>query len=443
MSRTNYSKSKWETSLYGGYSRMVYDHPEVSLSYEVDIDVKKPGKLSWYTSTKLIKIFLLKANLNGISDKLNFIEKEETFFGFTKRYLEVTSDSLYDVFTTLLSADSEYKNLFTHYKDEILSSSIKMRVGNSDGNSDSDSSSEKNTSSENNKTSVAKKEKFKLLLSGIKEKKSTSYNTLSTGDFKEKTKFIHPESYGKCVFEKEEEFRAGQLVKMLDITFDPASDRINSLKTGKLDPRKIAQVPAGNTNVYYITEEDQTTKPFSVVILVDQSGSMDENGKMYSAKNLVKTLYLAFSEILPPDKLYIYGHSGGYTPDIYVYQDKYNQTFEDRCNSMGIEAQNYDGPVIENIHARIREMTDDNIIFIVLSDGAPEGYDYGTEKHIQELKQILEKCRRDGFVTVGIGIQNFHVEDLYTYSTVIENLDYDMVKKTSHIINRVVKTEFQ
>lgn len=282
---------------------------------------------------------------------------------------------------------------------------------------------------------------FKDLLSGIKKREPYVYKNLSSGHFKKNTKFIHVDSRDKINFSQLEVHNAGQLVKLLDINFDPAVGIINSLKAGKLDQRKIAEVPAGNTNIYYLREEEQTTKPFSVAILLDQSGSME--GKMKSARSLLKTLYLAFSEIIPPDNLYIYGHSGDRSPEIYIYHDKYNHTFEERAWKMEVFAQNYDGPVIESIHQKIRDMTQDNIIFIVLSDGDPGGYGYGGKEHIDEMKRIIEKCRRDGFVTVGLGIQYIGVKGLYNYSTIINNLDQEMVKKTSHIINKVVKTEFQ
>jgi hypothetical protein len=32
---------------------------------------------------------------------------------------------------------------------------------------------------------------------------------------------------------------------------------------------------------------------------------------------------------MPDDKIYVYGHSGDETPEIHVYQDKFNPTFEE------------------------------------------------------------------------------------------------------------------
>ena len=62
--------------------------------------------------------------------------------------------------------------------------------------------------------------------------------------------------------------------RLLDINFQPKSDVITNLKNGKLDIRKLGEIPGGNTNVYLRMEENQSTRPFNVCILCDESGSM-------------------------------------------------------------------------------------------------------------------------------------------------------------------------
>ena len=273
-------------------------------------------------------------------------------------------------------------------------------------------------------------------------KKREVYDSFLSGNPKD-IRWVQQSETAKCRFTDLEYTYASRLVKLLDIKFDPEQDRINSLRAGKLDPRKIAEVIPGNLNVYYQVEENQTTKPFTVVILQDQSGSMSEYRKMEHSKTILKTLYLAFSEILPPGKLYIYGHTGEAAPKIYVYQDKYTHKFEERIGFMTHEDYNYDGPAIESVYNKVRSMTDDNIIFITLSDGQPCGAGFGGDSAAIHMRKVLEKCRRDGFVTVGLGIKHFNDDTLYNYSCVLQELGDDMIKKTSHIINKVVKTEFQ
>ena len=161
-------------------------------------------------------------------------------------------------------------------------------------------------------------------------------------------------------------------------------------------------------------------------------------------KKVLNSLYLAMSQILPLDKLYIYGHSGEYEPQIYTFYSPYDTDYETNIQSYDrIDlCQNYDGPVIEEVHRKIRSTNDDRIIFITLSDGEPCGNGYGSYEDVEDLKKVLEKCRRDSFVTLGIGIQTSHVKNHYTYSQVVYDLA-EMSKDVSNIINKVVRAEFK
>ena len=87
-------------------------------------------------------------------------------------------------------------------------------------------------------------------------------------------------------------------------------------------------------------------------------------------------------------------------------------------------------------------MTEDRIIFISITDGLPSGNGYGGMKDNEDLKRIIEKARRDSFVTIGIGIQADHVSDLYQYSKSVHELS-TLPRDVSGVINKVVKSEFQ
>jgi hypothetical protein len=71
----------------------------------------------------------------------------------------------------------------------------------------------------------------------------------------------------------------------------------------------------------------------------------------YYQNNLVKCLYLAFEQILPSNKIYIFGHSGGKSPEIRTYNDKYVNFYDTILNQEDVSFhENYDGPVIESIY---------------------------------------------------------------------------------------------
>lgn len=501
---TYYSSSRWETALYGGYYNLIFDHPEVSLNHKVDVDVKNQMGLSSWTAEKLMKIFLLQSKEIGVIGNLakGARRTKITKWWQEKEVMMVDPRTLKAVLDHVIANSPEYANLLDHFRELIETTQISLPVedppksggsGKKGKGKKKDDGQKSESGGAGKKAEEGKKEEEQQESSGGKSKetgedpesedegdseehgyertddpltwteseekdrklrkelgdylgeikKREIFSNFLNGNILQETKWEHPRDLHPCKFSEEEKFFAGQLVKTLDINFDPKEDRINSLRTGKLDPRKVAEVIPGNLNVYYTIEENQSTKPFTIVLLQDESGSMSEYDKIHHSKRILKTLYLAFSEIVPQEKIYVYGHSGHGNPKIFVYQDKYNLKFQERIDHMNSRDYNYDGPAIEAIYTKVRAMTDDNIIFIVLSDGAPCGRGYGGEDAKLSMRKVLEKCRRDGFVTIGLGIKHFNDDGLYNYSSVIKRLDASMIKQVSHIVNKVVKTEFQ
>ena len=448
MKKYYYSSTRWETSNYGGFRALIWDHPEIKVSWDLEIDIKGSLDLPVYSSEKLVKIFLNKAKENNLLDYLcadpeSYIKPSMFGFGRDRKMARINKSRQEKVLNAIIDKDGEYRALFEHYREIVLKADISTEINDGKSKGDGEKEDKKGSKEREGKHSEEKTNtasaSLKKILSEIKKKEPISSDAL-TGELKKHTEWKYPKSSSNVKYTKEQESIANKFLSLLDINFDPNKDRINSLRTGKLDARKVAEILPGNLNVYYKIEENQTTKPFSVVILQDESGSM-RNRMSYSV-NLVKILYLAFSEILPPEKLWIYGHSGSTSPKIYVYQDPYHRDFSSSISAMEAKGENYDGPVIESIYEKVREHSDDNIIFIVLSDGQPCGEDYGGAADIKNLKRIVEKCRRDGFITVGIGIE-YDTDHLYDYNCTIRDLEHDFVKRTTHLINKVVKTEFQ
>ena len=442
------STSGWERSWFGGYTRMIWDHPYIDVDFDVRIEPQKElsRDLGLYGAQKLLKIYLLQAGQAKILDHLKrTVETRKDFFREEKQY-EVYSLDDPGIFNIIVEKNPELSPLFDHYKEGILGSKVEMEIKKDKEEGEGEGKEGEGEGKESEAKAPPKKtETLKQLLGRIKVQESSTWASSSSLSSFDRKPVFEPleESTNTHRFTPEEIRNAEMLVKMLDIDFEPKSDVVKSLRVGKLDASKIAEVPAGNVSIYKQTVEEQDTRPFSVCILGDLSGSMsgDRVNMQFSVMN---SLFLAMSEILPPDKLFIYGHSGEFTPKIYTFYSPYEPDYEKRISQYyGIQLrQNYDGPVIEAIHKKIRGITDDRIIFIVLSDGEPAGNNYGSSKDIEDLKRILERCRRDEFVTVGVGIESFHVDNLYTYSKVVKNLRL-MAKEVSALINRVVRTEFK
>lgn len=425
----------WEESYFGGYERVVYDHPHIFIPYSIKITLGNTDGTSWYVANKVMSIFLTKVVKYGFTkmllDKFKVKDVRGYIPSFDKKVAVIDKKSLTKVLDMVIACDADLCNLFIHYRKLIINSTIEWELSKKD---------EKETKASD--IAIAAEKDF----ARCKEQKPYTWGSGNavSGHLKTETEFVNvSQDYGEWHPLDREIKDANNLVNMLDISFDPKEDRVENLKCGKMSPHKVAEIPAGNTHVYHRVEENMSTRPFSICILADESGSMrGENDE--KQHHLIKVLYAAFSQILPQDKMFIYGHSGESTPEIRIYHDKYNTTFPQTINAQlhNEYNENYDGPVIENIYERVRQQTSDNIIFLSISDGEPAGEDYGGREAIKEMKRVIEKCKRDGFVTVGIGLQYERVKDIYQYHTVIKRSD-DLVKNVSALINRVVKTEFK
>lgn len=479
MTKGKNSISNWEESHFGGFRKILSDYPEVKAPFGIDVEMPKDGDLPFYSREKLADIFQLKIKEHDLIDSFlahaKTVKREPFWGGKKKTYLEVDHGDLDSTLDLVITLDEELANLFTHYKSLLSRSTFLYRIedeekkkeemdgdGDMDGDKDEENSKEKEKDAKESevKNSRDEKERCKRVASSmIKEiilrRKAVEMNAASvTGKLKRSTKFrMMKKGSTSCKYSASEITMSEQLLSLLDISFDPHSDRIDNLRTGKISTDKLASVPAGNFHIYHKIEENQTTKPFSVCILADESGSMGgltSSGKGKYQNSMMKILYRTFSQILHPSKIFIYGHSdyhdrGNYSyPEIRVYNDAYNHIFEEVIEEQGGNrwGENYDGPVIECVYEKVRSVTSDNIIFISMSDGLPSGKDYGGEPAVKDMKRIIEKCKRDGFVTIGIGMLHHGVKDIYNYHTIIYNMN-DMVRQTSHLINTVVKSEFQ
>ena len=431
-----WSSTGWETSFYGGYDRTLYDMPDVKVDYDVRVNIPLKSKMTYYNGQKLLKTFLLRVKTLGLTNHLlhgSTLEKRDSWGGFgkKKRMIVVSKHGIERALEVIIDRETELKNLFEHYKSDIIDSDIEFTLKDDEKGDDSKSASDL-VEDLVGKTTVMKPYKSFGSISG-------------DGDVPDPVFIIQEQDRRESYLDEKQKLLAKQIVNKLDITFDPDRDDIHSLKQGKLDTRKLAEAVAHNDHIYYRTEEDQKTKPFSVVILCDESGSMRHDNRIDKQYNLVKILHAAFSEIMPQDRISVYGHSGEEEPEIYVYQDKYNPGFTKTINNMrGRDLrENYDGPVVESIHERIRSQSGDNVLFIVISDGQPSGeHGYGGKEAMDDLKRIVEKCKRDNFVTMGIGFGYSGVKELYAYHTVIHDLS-ETVEKVTTLLNKVVKTEFQ
>ncbi len=443
------SLSQWETSFYGGTDKIISEHPHVSVSFRIDTkggEFGKNNKLDYYNSRKLLKIFLLEVKNKNLINKLIYdfnIHIESTTTG-KNIILNVQPVVLSQVFNLLIS-QSEYSKLFLKYKEYILSSQFTYERFSFEQDIDINNPAFRLQLWNDFGNALDETEKYnmnKFYGAGISTSKDIA-------ELKKRVTFLPQIPYTlPTIYSDKDIVFAKNLSKELDISFDLRKDVINNLRSGKLDINKMSEFLCGNSNIFYRTEESVITKPFKVCILCDESGSMTYGGKINVQHTVVKVIYKALSEYLPAEEIYVFGHTGGSTPDIHIYSDKMDTNFEyniDHMINSRMYSQNYDSPVIESIYDRLKEENyDGNYLLLVLSDGAPCGYRYEGEPANSHLRQVVEKCRRDGFVTASIGIKYMAIQDLYNYQVVLEDLDEKkVINKITTLITNIVRNEFQ
>lgn len=180
---------------------------------------------------------------------------------------------------------------------------------------------------------------------------------------------------------------------------------LHSQRHGKLDETKIAEAKQGIPNVYMKKVRIQT-KGISVVLLLDESGSMQRMGKREAAMRSAILLSESLFQI-PQMELFVYGYSadlhGESNTVINVYRDlTHHNRFT--LGSLTALGNNRDGISIAEVADMVRSQTKKHVLMFVLSDGRPLANDYEGEQAIMHTKKIVEQTEKRGFSIVQICI---------------------------------------
>ena len=181
---------------------------------------------------------------------------------------------------------------------------------------------------------------------------------------------------------------------------------LRGMRSGSLDTSKLAEAIQGVPTVY-VREGEVKSDKVAVCILLDESGSMWGSGEL-AARDTAVLLNEAFGNI-PNIDLYIYGHTATRkTTSLFVYREK---GFRNRytLGSTSSRAGNHDSVAIREAAARIRRFTEEQCLFFVISDGAPNESPELVRKSVQDIS-------KDGFKIVAVSIDPY-----YDPTTMYEN----------------------
>lgn len=230
--------------------------------------------------------------------------------------------------------------------------------------------------------------------------------------------------------------------EMQELFFEDREEKVRS-ESGEYD---ILRGSIGVTSRIFDRRKAQGSKrDMGVMILVDQSGSMGYEDRYITAMETSIVLGEAFMNLGIPH--YIMGFSADEFANERTYDAVHThfvtwkstrQQHENLCAMMPVN-NNYDGFSIRKAGSIISQCNAANRLLIVISDGEPSCFSYGTqERGIEDTKEAVREVRKKSQV-VGIGIGDIDDETMQQ----IYGSDYisipDMECLTNVLIKRIVK----
>ena len=232
---------------------------------------------------------------------------------------------------------------------------------------------------------------------------------------------------------------ARQLSNKLQLSYQDRIVRKTHLRSGDLDTQRIAEAGIGVVNVY-AQQFSVKSKPVSVALLVDESGSMYCNERIERARECAVLFQEALKQ-LPGVQLYIYGHSAdekaGGTTELYVYQEP---GYHPKTALGGVRARanNRDGVAIEQVGQRVRQSSADACVLFVISDGEPAADEYGGWAAIQQTRRAVAQLEKDNFTVIQIAIEeSVPSQEMFNNFVKLTTMDR-LVKDVSTLVRKVL-----
>jgi uncharacterized protein with von Willebrand factor type A (vWA) domain len=195
------------------------------------------------------------------------------------------------------------------------------------------------------------------------------------------------------------------------------------MRHGLLDTNKLAEAYQGVPNVY-IREGEVKTDKVAIVVLIDESGSMD-GSRIVAARDTAVLINEAVGKISNVE-LYIYGHTGDIrysgATELSVYREKgYHPKYA--LGSVAAYSQNRDGTAIMEVAARVRKQTNLPALFFILSDGAPCADGYGGLSAVEHTKVSVQKVEKKGFSVVQVCINpSYDPKTMFTHYVILSDM---------------------
>ena len=213
---------------------------------------------------------------------------------------------------------------------------------------------------------------------------------------------------------------------------------INSMRSGNLDTNKLCEAVQHVPTVYE-RQGTRKTNHICIVVLVDQSGSMGGE-KINKAREAAVFIDETFGK-LADIELFIYGHNTHSGCEVYVYREPgktYNAAVLGNIQSGGA---NYDNIAIHWVTDRVRKLTQNAGIFIVISDGQP--CSSGNGNPVEDTRKAVKRAEKKDLQVIQIAIEaGIPSEKMFSHwvdMTDIKILPQTLVRYLSNRVDKMFK----
>lgn len=182
---------------------------------------------------------------------------------------------------------------------------------------------------------------------------------------------------------------------------------LKGLPSGRLDTNKLASIKCGNTNIFDRRGSVRCSSA-SVCILIDESGSMTDERVLRAreAAILVAESVARIGNV----NFFCYGYTSSRMA-VYSERGKGSRWALGETSSIGGTPT---GKAMRHAASRIRRMTGDPALMLVLTDGGADD--------VSEVLRAERELERDSFSVIGVGIQTNTVECSFRESVVMQDI---------------------
>lgn len=312
----------------------------------------------------------------------------------------------------------------------------------------SEPSSSKKSKSKSAKLTPDQEEFVKQMMEAMAEKDNTDSDTLkemvdemksaretaSSGEVNGKVDYITPKpntyvtARYKRVLEKLDLSKASVIGTLLKRKNRDYQFSLKSMRSGRLDTGKLAEAKQHVPTIYERIGAVKTNK-LCVGVLIDESGSMG-GSKEIVAREAAIMLNEALKNV-PDVELFIYGHtadwyqegaSGTGSTQLFIYREPGNNN-ETAMGGISGKYENRDGVAMIAAAKRMRQRTQNQGVFVILSDGSPHAALYHGSKAKDHVRKMAIKIEQMGFQVIQVTIGGYRSTDMFKNVVNIDSIE--------------------